>query len=280
MDSMTTSDVSPKTVSDAIAALQTAGIPSAASDVAALVGAVAREGGNEARFLELVERRRQREPLAHLTGEVEFRGLKLQVGPGVFVPQPETESVVQWAVDWLSECRQSGVSRPRVVDLCTGSGTVALGVAAGAPWAEVHAVEIDPDAFRWAQRNVASTGVDVMLHLADARDAFPEEAGTFDLVVSNPPYVAARELPHLDVEVGGHDPQVALFAGADGLDLIRLVEQSARRLLRPGGCVVVEHSDRQGRSAPAVFAAAAAWTDIADHHDHEGLDRFVTAVHT
>ena len=241
---------------------------------------MARAGGDEARFLELVERRRQREPLAHLTGEVEFRGLRLQVGPGVFVPQPETESVVQWALDWLSDLRESGVSRPRVVDLCTGSGTVALGVAAGAPWAEVHAVEIDPDAFRWAQRNVACTGVDVTLHLADARDAFPDEAATFDLVVSNPPYVAARELPHLNVEVGGHDPQVALFAGADGLDLIRLVEQSARRLLKPGGCVVVEHSDRQGLSAPAVFAAAGAWTNIADHRDHEGLDRFVTALHT
>jgi release factor glutamine methyltransferase len=280
MDSIKTSEVSPKAVNDAIAALQAAGIPSAMSDVAALLDAVARESGDEARFLELGERRRRREPLAHLTGEVEFRGLRLQVGPGVFVPQPETESVVQWAVDWLSDLQKLGVSRPRVVDLCTGSGTVALAVADGAPWAEVHAVEIDPDAFRWAQRNVACTGVDVTLHLADARDAFPHDAGTFDLVVSNPPYVAARELAHLNVEVGGHDPQVALFAGADGLDLIRLVEQSARRLLRPGGCVVVEHSDRQGLSAPAVFAAAGAWTDIADHRDHEGLDRFVTALHT
>src|SRR5947209_1696589 len=97
-----TSDVSPAAVNDAIAGLQTAGIASATSDVAALLDAVARNGGDEARFLELVERRRRREPLAHLTGEVEFRGLRLQVGPGVFVPQPETESVVQWAVDWLS----------------------------------------------------------------------------------------------------------------------------------------------------------------------------------
>jgi release factor glutamine methyltransferase len=277
---MMTSDVPAELVNEAIAALQAAGIASAASDVAALLDAVARQSADESRFLELVDRRRRREPLAHLTGEVEFRGLRLQVGPGVFVPQPETESVVQWAVDWLTDLRRTGVARPRVVDLCTGSGTVALAVADGAPWAEVHAVEIDPDACRWAQRNVACTGVDVTLHLADARDAFPDDAGTFDLVVSNPPYVATRELAHLNVEVGGHDPQVALFAGADGLDLIRLVEQSARRLLRPGGCVVVEHSDRQGLSAPAVFAAAGAWTDIADHRDREGLDRFVTALHT
>jgi release factor glutamine methyltransferase len=280
MDSLMAAGVSPEVVRESVEALRTAGVRTAEADVEALLGAIARHGGDEERFLELVERRRQREPLAHLTGEVEFRGLRLQVGPGVFVPQPETESVVQWALDWLSALRESGVSRPRVVDLCTGSGTVALGVAAGAPWAEVHAVEIDPDAFRWAQRNVAGTGVGVTLHLADARDAFPDEAGTFDLVVSNPPYVAARELPHLNVEVGDHDPQVALFAGADGLDLIRLVEQSARRLLRPGGCVVVEHSDRQGLSAPAVFAETGAWTGIADHRDHEGLDRFVTALHT
>src|SRR6185312_6664569 len=111
MDSIKTSEVSPKAVNDAIAALQAAGIPSAMSDVAALLDAVARESGDEARFLELVERRRRREPLAHLTGEVDFRGLRLQVGPGVFVPQPETESVVQWAVDWLSDLQKLGVSR-------------------------------------------------------------------------------------------------------------------------------------------------------------------------
>jgi release factor glutamine methyltransferase len=265
-------------VQSAVQQLRAAAIASAESDAQALLDATVRRQGGAELFRELVDRRRRREPLAHLTGEVEFRGLRLQVGPGAFVPQPETESVVEWAVDWLTHLAQSGVARPRVVDLCTGAGTVALGVAAGAPWAEVHAVEIDPAALRWAERNVASTGARVTLHLADARDAFPDDAGTFDLVVSNPPYVAIGELAALKTEVGAHDPQVALRAGDDGLDLVRIVETTARRLLRPGGCVIVEHSDRQGETAPAVFAAAGSWTAITDHRDHEGRDRFVTAL--
>jgi release factor glutamine methyltransferase len=223
-------------------------------------------------FDELVARRASRVPLQHLTGRVGFRHIELEVGPGVFVPRPETESVVQWAVDraqpgWL------------MVDLCTGSGTIAFALANEVPDTTVHAVERDPDALAWTRRNaanrVAAGDPEVHLHLGSVEESLLDMDGQFDLVASNPPYVAEDERHIPDPEVVDHDPEIALFAGADGLDVVRLVEQAAKRLLKPGGLVVVEHSDRQGTTAPAVFSAG--WADVEDHKDLTGRDRYVTA---
>ena len=229
-------------------------------------------------FDDLVARREQRVPLQHLTGSVGFRHIELEVGPGVFVPRPETESVVQWAVDALAG---EGVERPLLVDLCAGSGTIAFALANEVPGATVHAVERDPGAVEWARRNAANRvkagDPEVQLHLASVEDALLDLPGAFDLVASNPPYVALHETHIPDPEVLDHDPEIALFAGDDGLDVIRLVEQAARRLLRPSGLVVVEHSDRQGESAPAVFTTAGGWSEVTDHRDLAGRDRFVTA---
>ena len=227
---------------------------------------------------ELVARRAERVPLQHLTGSVGFRHIVLEVGPGVFVPRPETESVVQWAVDAV---RAKGWTAPLCVDLCTGSGTIAFALANELPGATVHAVERDPDALAWTRRNaalrVAAGDPEVQLHLGSAEDALPGFDGTLDLVISNPPYVATTEAHIPDPEVVDHDPGIALWAGEDGLDVVRLVEQAARRLLKPGGLVVVEHSDRQGRSAPEVFAQVGGWSEVQDHRDLAGRDRFVTA---
>ena len=232
-------------------------------------------------YEELVARRAARVPLQHLVGTVGFRHIDLEVGPGVFVPRPETESVVQWAVDALAAL---GVASPLVVDLCTGSGTIAFALANEVPGARVHAVELDPDSLAWTRRNaarrVAAGDPEVQLHLGSAEDALPGFDGTLDLVASNPPYVATSEAHIPDPEVLDHDPGVALWAGEDGLDIIRLVERAARRLLRPGGLVVVEHSDRQGRTAPALFEQAGGWADVRDHRDQVGRDRFVTATRT
>ena len=232
-----------------------------------------------AAFEELVGRRADRVPLQHLTGSVGFRHISLEVGPGVFVPRPETESVVQYALDALR-----GVPDPVCVDLCTGSGAIALALANELPGAVVHAVERDPDALAWTRRNAANRvqagDPEVQLHLGSAEDALPGFDGTLDLVISNPPYVATTESHIPDPEVLDHDPGIALWAGEDGLDVIRLVEQAARRLLKPGGLVVVEHSDRQGSSAPALLEAAGSWTDIADHRDPADRDRYVTARRT
>ncbi len=231
-----------------------------------------------AAYDELVSRRADRVPLQHLTGSVGFRYIELEVGPGVFVPRPETESVVQWAVDAV---KAHGWPAPLCVDLCTGSGTMAFALANEVPGATVHAVERDEGALAWTRRNaqnrVKAGDPEVELHLGSAEDALPGFDGTLDLVVSNPPYVATTEAHIPDPEVLDHDPGIALWAGADGLDVIRLVELAARRLLKPGGLVVVEHSDRQGESAPAVFTGAGGWSEVADHRDYAGRARFVTA---
>jgi release factor glutamine methyltransferase len=228
-------------------------------------------------YLDLVGRRAQRVPLQHLVGTVGFRYIELDVGPGVFVPRPETESVVQWAVDAIA---REGWTDPVLADLCTGSGTIAFALANEVPGATVHAVEREPDALAWTRRNaanrIAAGDPEVHLHLGSVEDSLLDLDGQFDLVASNPPYVATNEAHLPDPEVVDHDPQIALFAGEDGLDVIRLVEQAARRLLKPGGLVVVEHSDRQGRTAPAVFENSA-WVEVADHQDLTGRDRFVTA---
>jgi release factor glutamine methyltransferase len=236
------------------------------------------DGDQAAAFDELVARRAARVPLQHLTGSVGFRHIELEVGPGVFVPRPETESVVQWAVDAV---RAEGWTAPLLADLCTGSGTIAFALANEVPGATVHAVERDPAALAWTHRNAANRvkagDPEVHLHLGSVEDCLPGMGASFDLVVSNPPYVATTERHLPDPEVVDHDPEIALFAGEDGLDVVRLVEQAARRLLKPGGLVVVEHSDRQGRTAPEVFERAGGWTEVADHQDLTGRDRFVTA---
>ncbi len=271
--------------------LAAAGIDSARHDATALAAHVlgVRPGelaaGTELgsadarRYDELVSRRAQRVPLQHLVGRAGFRHLDLAIGPGAFVPRPETEVVVQWAVDAL---RDTGPDHPLVVDLCTGPGTIALAVANEVPGARVHAVERDPGALAWAERNagerVAAGDPPVTLHLGDITSALADLDGTVDLVLSNPPYVATGERHLVDPEVKDHDPELALWAGEDGLEIIRLVELVARRLLRPGGRVVVEHSDRQGRSAPEVYEVTSCWAEVTDHRDLTGRDRFLTAI--
>ena len=231
-----------------------------------------------AAYDDLVARRASRIPLQHLTGSVGFRYLELEVGPGVFIPRPETESVVQWAVD---VARREAWASPLLVDLCTGSAAIALALANEVPAALVHAVEQDPAALAFARRNtatrVAAGDRPIALHLGSAKDALPELAGQVRLVVSNPPYIPLTEAGELGPEVAVHDPGLALFGGPDGLDVIRQVEQTARRLLIPGGYVVVEHADSQGKSCPAVFETAGGWTEITDHRDLAGRDRFTTA---
>lgn len=224
-------------------------------------------------FAELVAERASRIPLQHLTGAAHFRRLTLAVGPGVFVPRPETEVVAQAAID---EVLRSG-SEPVVVDLCTGSGAIALAVADEAPDARVTGVEIDPLAHGWAVANRDRSGLAVEMLLADATTALPELAGQVDVVVSNPPYIPTDMEP-VDPEVRDHDPHVALYGGSrDGLRIPLLVAARAAVLLRPGGLLVMEHADTHGDVLPARLKDAGAWADVADHPDLTGRPRFVTA---
>jgi release factor glutamine methyltransferase len=259
--------------------LKEAGLPSPRVDAEELAAHVAKvdrtqlhtvDSLDTAVYRRLVERRAGREPLQHITGRAHFRGITVQVGPGVFVPRPETEVVAGWAIEALA-----GVRAPVVVDLCSGSGVLALSIAEEVPGAKVHAVELDQRAVAWLERNARGTRVSV--HRADAAVALPQLDGKVHAVVSNPPYVGEEELADVDVEVRDHDPLQALTGGPDGLDVIRVIERRARRLLRRGGLLVIEHSDRQGTSAPELVEAAGGWSDVADHKDLTGRDRFVTA---
>ncbi|UAL28474.1 peptide chain release factor N(5)-glutamine methyltransferase [Nocardioides rotundus] len=218
----------------------------------------------------LVARRAAREPLQHLTGVVGFRHVELAVGPGVFVPRPETELLAGWAIE-----RARDLAAPVVVDLGTGSGAIARAVLDEVPHARVHATELDEDALAWARRNLEGTGADV--RHGDLAHAFPDLDGSVDVVVSNPPYIPLEAWESVAPEARDHDPHLALFSGEDGLDAMRVLERTAARLLRPGGVVGAEHADVQGASAPAVFASAGRWRDIADHRDLAGRPRFVTA---
>jgi release factor glutamine methyltransferase len=221
-------------------------------------------------FAAYVDRRAAREPLQHITGRAFFRHLELVVGPGVFVPRPETELVAGAAISAAGR-----TTHPVVVDLGTGSGAIALAVATELPGSQVHAVEADRDAFAWAARNCSGSGVD--LRLGDMADAFPELDGVVDVVVANPPYIPVGALIR-DPEVATHDPSLALWSGVDGLDAMRVVEVVAARLLRPGGTVVAEHADLQGSSAPEVFRQTGRWIDMHDHHDLAGRDRYLSAT--
>lgn len=250
----------------------------------------------DARFWVDVGRRAAREPLQHITGRAFFRYLELDVGPGVFVPRPETEVMTGWAIDRL---REMDVAEPVAVDLGTGSGAIALSIAHEVPRAQVHAVEADPLARSWAERNITRyvdsyTAGRVLLHAGDfvtagmARDVpgvsgVPEGlgeiaalAGRVDLVVSNPPYIPLGSI--VPPEVGEYDPPAALWSGSDGLDAIRAVERIARWLLRPGGMIAVEHGSQQGASVYWVFAEEAGWRDTRNNKDLARLDRFVTAT--
>ena len=221
-------------------------------------------------FRDLVRRRARREPLQHLTGTTGFRYVDLAVGPGVFVPRPETELLAGWAVE-----QARALDAPVVVDVGTGSGAIALSVAHEVPAAIVHAVEVDPGAYAWAERNLAGTGV--LLTLADMADALPELDGTVDVVVCNPPYIPLDAWESVAREARDHDPAAALWSGDDGLDAVRVLEATAARLLRPGGVVGAEHADVQGESAQQVFAATGRWSEVRDHRDLAGRPRYVTA---
>lgn len=225
----------------------------------------------------LVAERASRVPLQHLTGRAWFRGLELEVGPGVFVPRPETEVVAGWAIEATQACVDAGVTAPIVVDLCTGSGAIALAVKSEVPQAQVHAVEVSDLAVAWAQRNRERLGLEVDIVHGDAVTAF-EELAEVDVVVSNPPYIPTTAEP-VDPEVRDHDPHVALYGGSeDGLAIPRLVAARAAGLLRSGGVLVMEHADSQGESLPAALRATGSWSQVEDRVDLTGRPRATVAV--
>ncbi len=230
-----------------------------------------------ARFAALLDQRAARVPLQHLTGRAPFRHLELAVGPGVFVPRPETEQLVEWAL-----ARLAGVAEPVVVDLGSGSGAIALSVAHEHRGARVTAVERDPQAIEWTRHNAALRAaagdppVTVLAGDMTEPGLLRDLDGAVDLVVSNPPYVPdGARVPR---EVADHDPPLALWGGPDGLDVVRGLLRTAARLLRPGGALGIEHADQQGDALPALVRGTGDFTAVADHPDLAGRPRFTTAL--
>ena len=232
-----------------------------------------------ARFAGLLDQRADRVPLQHLTGRAAFRHLELAVGPGVFVPRPETELLAGWVLEQIA-----GLPAPAVVDLGAGSGALALSVAHEHPGARVTAVERDPGAIEWTRHNAAAraaagdTPVDVVAGDMTDPELLTDLEGTVDVVVSNPPYVPDGAV--VPREVAEHDPPLALWGGPDGLDVVRGLLVTAARLLRPGGVLGIEHADQQGAALPALVRASGGWTDVADHRDLAGRPRYATARRT
>lgn len=239
------------------------GVPRALLTIAARVDEVQRRT-----YLDLIEARARRVPLQHLTGTAAFRHVDLEVGPGVFVPRPETEVLAGWAIE---QARLH--PEPTVVDLGTGSGAIALSIVDEVPAARVYAVELDEQAYDWARRNLDGTGV--VLRCGDLADAFTELDGTVDVVVANPPYIPLTAWQGVAAEARDHDPALALWSGSDGLDAMRMVERTAWRLLAPGGVVGAEHAEVQEQSVQQLFAGR--WVEVRDHRDLAGKPRYVTA---
>jgi release factor glutamine methyltransferase len=222
----------------------------------------------------LLERRAAREPLQYITGSAAFRSLELAVGPGVFIPRPETEQVAQLAIDAL---RADAGAEPIGVDLGSGSGAIALAMATEVAHARIFAVESSAAAYRWTRRNVdALGGGAVRLVFGDLAEALPELDGRASVVISNPPYVPAGAIPH-DPEVRGHDPAVALYAGADGLEVVCSVSAAGWRMLRPGGMLVIEHAEFQSDDVRRLLETDG-WRAVAHHRDLSGRDRATTAL--
>ncbi|PPH49259.1 peptide chain release factor N(5)-glutamine methyltransferase [Rathayibacter sp. AY1C9] len=241
---------------------------------ARLITGLSVDDEHAAAFASAIERRSAREPLQHITGIAPFRSLELAVGPGVFVPRPETEGVAQIAIDAL---RAVVDPEPIAVDLGTGSGALALALAHEVPHARVIGVENAPEAFIWARGNRERLGLEnARIVFDDLARALPELDGTVSVVVSNPPYIPAAAVPR-DPEVRLFDPPSALYGGEDGLDVVRSLSATALRLLRPGGVLVMEHGELQGADIRALLTADG-WRGATTQRDLTGRDRATVAV--
>ena len=262
---------------------EAAGVELRDVDKALLMGEELGTAEQLARFQSMLARRAKREPLQYITGHAPFRYLDLKVGLGVFIPRPETETVVQAGLDWLTE---HGMIHPRVVDLCAGSGAIGLSVVSEVPGSQVWAVELSPNTAELTNKNLAETAKrypsiasNYQLEIADATSlaTLAQLDGTIDIVITNPPYVPESDVPE-QPEVRDWDPELALYGGSmDGTLIPERIIERAYRLLKPGGALVMEHDVTQGDRLVA-YAKAAGFTTASTGRDWTGRDRYLFAV--
>ena len=220
------------------------------------------------RYHDAVSTRARRIPLQHITGTAPFGPVRLEVGPGVFIPRPETEALLEWAL--AQDLPDDAV----IIDVCTGSGALGIALATARPGARVTGVDIDPTALDYARRNAASTTMSVVRGDVAEDGLLSDLAGTVDLVVSNPPYVPAGAI--LDPEVAEHDPAHAVFGGADGMAVIVPLVARAAGWLKSGGLLAVEHDDTTSEATVGAISATGLFDRVAPHADLAGRPRFVT----
>ena len=221
------------------------------------------------RYRDVIAARSQRVPLQHLIGTVAFGPVLLHVGPGVFIPRPETEAILVWAT------AQHLAARPVVVDVCTGSGALAVALAQHRPAARIIGIDDALAALEYARRNAKGSAIELVHADVSASDLLTELDGRADLVVANPPYVPDGAL--LEPEVTQHDPHHAVFGGPDGMALIGAVVGHAGRWLRPGGLLAVEHDDTTSAQTVELIAGTALFDEVVARRDLAGRPRFVTA---
>lgn len=270
-----------RAIDSAAAQLAEAGIDSARYDAEELAAhlagtprgrlALLESPGDEffGRYRDVVAARSRRVPLQHLTGMAAFGPVTLAVGPGVFIPRPETEALLAWATT------QPLGDRPVIVDLCTGSGALAVALAHHRPAARVIGIDDSDEALAYARRNAEGTAVELVRADVTTPGLLPELDGRVDLVVANPPYVPDDST--VEAEVAQHDPPHAVFGGPDGMAVIPAVVRLAGRWLRPGGLFAVEHDDTTSPQTVEMIGSTGFFEEIKSRQDLAGRPRFVTA---
>jgi release factor glutamine methyltransferase len=233
-----------------------------------------------AKFRDLVRRAAEQEPIAYLTGRAHFFSLEFEVTPDVLIPRPDTETLVENVLQTIRHT--AGLEAPRVLDLCTGSGCIAISIAKNCKPATVTAIDISPAAIEVARRNAQANGVadritfltgDLFAPLAETTDA-----GPFDILTANPPYIASGQVPRLDKSVQGFEPRLALDGGPDGLDFHRRILEQATARLKHAGQLFLEIAFDQGQAAESLAARHPGLEKVRLLKDYGGNPRVLTAI--